>query len=112
METHMKEETIKKKTRQGLTALGAILVLIIALIGFNSENVRTLVMGVALLALYGLPIVIGVVRKHPQIAPIALINVLLGWTVIGWIGALVWSVARFRREAAAPPQPPQSASAE
>jgi hypothetical protein len=23
---------------------------------------------------------------------------MLGWTVIGWIGALVWSVASFRRE--------------
>src|SRR5215204_2976422 len=101
MEARVKEETIKKKTRQGLTALGAIVVLIIAVIGFNSENMRTLIGGLALLGLYGLPIVIGVARKHSQIAPIALINVLLGWTVIGWIGALVWSVASFKREVAA-----------
>jgi hypothetical protein len=28
--------------------------------------------------------------------PIVVINILLGWTVLGWIGALVWSVASFK----------------
>jgi hypothetical protein len=57
----------------------------------------------AMLGFYFLPTIIGVVRKHPQIAPIVLINLLLGWTIIGWIGALVRSVASFKREVDARP---------
>jgi hypothetical protein len=52
--------------------------------------------------LYLLPTIIGIARKHLQLAPIMIINFLLGWTVIGWIGALVWSVASFRHERTAP----------
>lgn len=44
------------------------------------------------LAIYMLPTIIG--RKKKNIAAIALINILLGWTLIGWIVALVWGLTK------------------
>jgi hypothetical protein len=32
-------------------------------------------------------------RKHPSTAPIFLLNLLLGWTLVGWVVALVWSAS-------------------
>jgi hypothetical protein len=93
-------------SRQGLIALGAILVLVIAVTVGSVEDAWNLVVGLLLLACYFIPTIIGIVRKHPQIAPIIIINVLLGWTIICWIVALIWSVASFSREVSAPPSAP------
>lgn len=30
-------------------------------------------------------------RKHNNRAPIILMNILLGWTVIGWVIAIIWA---------------------
>lgn len=40
-------------------------------------------------ALYFLPTIIAATRKTPNIAAVAVINVFLGWSFIGWIVALV-----------------------
>ena len=45
-----------------------------------------------ILPIYFTPTIIAAVRRHHNILAIFLINFLLGWTVIGWIGALVWSL--------------------
>ncbi len=39
-------------------------------------------------ALYLLPVIIGAVRKVPDIGAIAVIDILLGWTFVGWVVAL------------------------
>jgi hypothetical protein len=41
---------------------------------------------------YLLPFSIALYRGHPAVVNIFLVNLLLGWTVIGWIVALVWSL--------------------
>ena len=41
---------------------------------------------------YMLPTVNALLRRHANTAAIATLNVLLGWTVIGWIVALTWSM--------------------
>ena len=46
------------------------------------------------LALYFLPTIIAVARKRPNALAIFLLNFFLGWTFIGWVVALVWSVMR------------------
>jgi hypothetical protein len=46
------------------------------------------------LAVYFLPTIIAAVRHHRNTLAIFLINFFLGWTFIGWIGALVWSVIK------------------
>ena len=38
-----------------------------------------------------LPSVIAACREHRRMTAILLVNLLLGWTVIGWIAALVWA---------------------
>lgn len=35
-------------------------------------------------------------RKHPDGSSIFLLNLLLGWTLIGWVAALVWSASSIK----------------
>lgn len=41
---------------------------------------------------YLLPAGIALWQGHPKTMPILLVNLLLGWTVIGWIVALLWAL--------------------
>jgi len=41
--------------------------------------------------LYFLPIIVAAVKRKQNMLGIVLLNVLAGWTVIGWIIALVWA---------------------
>jgi uncharacterized membrane protein len=43
------------------------------------------------LGIYFLPTILAAFRKHPNALAIFLIDLLLGWTVLGWIGAMVWA---------------------
>ena len=47
--------------------------------------------------LYLLPTIIAVRSKHPYESGVVILNIFLGWTLIGWVGALVWAVSG-RRE--------------
>lgn len=49
------------------------------------------VIGVVALAFYMLPTIIAKFRGHPNFAPIAALNILLGFTFLGWVAALVWA---------------------
>jgi len=40
---------------------------------------------------YFMPTIVALKRKHPQESAIGALNVLLGWTFLGWVGALVWA---------------------
>lgn len=50
------------------------------------------------LAMYLLPTLIGRLRRVPDLGSVAVINVLLGWTLIGWAAALAMAL-----RSAAPP---------
>jgi hypothetical protein len=45
----------------------------------------------AFLTLYELPAIVAYRKKHPRFLAILCLNILLGWTIIGWIVALVWA---------------------
>ena len=45
-----------------------------------------------ILALYFLPAFLAAVRSHHQTMAIVALNVLLGWTLLGWVLALVWAL--------------------
>lgn len=45
------------------------------------------------IAVYFLPTYEAYIRKHRNLAGVALLNIFLGWTLLGWVGALVWSVS-------------------
>lgn len=42
---------------------------------------------------YFLPTTIAVIRKRSNTMAIFVLNLFLGWTLIGWVIALVWAVA-------------------
>ena len=45
-----------------------------------------------MLALYFAPAIVAHSRKHRQSLAIAVLNLFLGWTILGWVIALVWAV--------------------
>lgn len=44
-----------------------------------------------LLAIYLLPSIVARSRRHHNTGAICVLNILLGWTLLGWIAALVWA---------------------
>lgn len=44
--------------------------------------------------LYLLPTLIAGYRSHRNTGAVTVLNVLLGWTGLGWLAALAWSFAR------------------
>lgn len=42
--------------------------------------------------LYLLPAIVAIRTKHPRRIAITLLTVLLGWTMIGWLALLLWSL--------------------
>jgi hypothetical protein len=44
------------------------------------------------LGFYFIPTIIAVARNHKNKIGIFLLNLLAGWTFLGWVGALIWSV--------------------
>src|SRR5262245_3888690 len=61
------------------------------------------VLGLGLLALlvamvlgvlfYFVPTSVAILRGHPKLGPIILVNLLLGWTLVGWAVALAWALS-------------------
>ena len=50
------------------------------------------------IAFYCLPMIVALSRAyHPQAGAIAVLNLLLGWTVLGWVGALVWACISYEQ---------------
>jgi hypothetical protein len=63
----------------------------------------------ALLAAYFLPAFIATRRKVPHRGSVVVINVFLGWTMVGWVVALAMACRDPRPQPAlAPPGPPPS----
>ena len=57
-----------------------------------------LLLAVLIFAFYFLPSLIAFLRRHKNKIAIFLLNLLLGWTVLGWVVSLVWSVMEQDRE--------------
>jgi hypothetical protein len=58
-----------------------------------------------LLVMYVLPAILASLRGHSQAGAIWVLNLLLGWTVVGWVGSLVWACTTPQPTFVAPPQP-------
>lgn len=50
------------------------------------------IIGIIAFSIYLLPAILATWKRHPNVVIIWLINVFLGWTLIGWIVALIWSL--------------------
>lgn len=62
--------------------------------GFDFGVIGTIISFLIGLVLYFVPTYIAFMRNHKNKIPILVINVLLGWTFICWVGALVWALLK------------------
>jgi hypothetical protein len=53
------------------------------------------------IGVYFLPFIIALARRSPQTVAIFFLNLLAGWTLIGWVGAFVWAVIKSPEQVAA-----------
>ena len=61
------------------------------------QNLSLLEIGLIIVLIFGLyllPSLISFLRRNKNYPAIFLLNLLLGWTGIGWVVALVWSAMR------------------
>ena len=54
-------------------------------------SIMLIVLFIIGVVIYFIPTFVAVSKKHPYKTPIRLIDIFLGWTLLGWVGALVWS---------------------
>jgi len=57
-----------------------------------------LIIGVIGLPIWFAPSIVAAARKHARLPWIILVNVLVGWTGVGWIGTLIWAAAGRSKE--------------
>jgi len=43
---------------------------------------------------YLIPTAVALFRRHPQKTAIIALNVLAGWSIVGWVGAFVWALVK------------------
>ena len=55
------------------------------------DAIGGLIVLVILLAIYFLPTIVASNRGHQSAGAIFFLNLLLGWTLLGWVVAFVWS---------------------
>jgi hypothetical protein len=59
-----------------------------------TDNIYTIIflfIIVASFGLYFLPAIVAMCRRHRNTAAILILDLLLGWSFIGWVVALVWA---------------------
>lgn len=45
-------------------------------------------------AVYFLPSTIAIARRHRNASAVCLLNLLAGWTVVGWVISLIWATIK------------------
>lgn len=56
------------------------------------NQVLAVLLLIGLIGVYFLPAIIAVANKHPHVGGIVALNLLLGWTILGWVAAFIWSI--------------------
>ena len=62
----------------------------------NSDAFGGLVILAVMAVVYFLPALVALNRHHQSAGPIFVIDLFLGWTLLGWVVALAWSVGPVR----------------
>jgi hypothetical protein len=86
--------------KRSLLAAAALLTAIPALAGslnFLGIDGHVSFFSLIVIACYFFPSIIGAFRKHHNLLAIFLLNLFLGWSGLGWIGALVWAATTLPR---------------
>lgn len=56
------------------------------------ENTVTVILLVLIAAIYLLPTLMAFARDHPRRGAITLVNILFGWTLLGWLVCFIWAL--------------------
>jgi len=62
------------------------------------EAIQFFILSATALCIYLFPSMIAGKRDHHAFTGIFLINILVGWTVIGWIVCLIWAYSRVEKK--------------
>ena len=63
-------------------------------LGSVKEPLAAIVLFVLVFLIYFAPSIVSGSRQHPQNVSIFILNLCLGWTIVGWVGALVWAYSK------------------
>jgi hypothetical protein len=55
-------------------------------------TISSLIFLVVMVGLYFVPSIVAHKMKRRQVLPIFVLNLCLGWTILGWVAALVWAL--------------------
>ena len=66
-------------------------IIISSIFGISSEMIGIFLIFWIAIYVYFFPTVIGYSRRHMNTLSIFMLNLFLGWTFLGWVGALVWA---------------------
>lgn len=58
------------------------------------EYVPGILLFIAIFCIYFLPSIIAHNGKHHNSQAITLLNLFLGWTILGWLAALIWACTK------------------
>lgn len=89
---------VKQKRPGTFLAMSVILLSIALGTAYGDGGISIIVFMLGFL-LYLLPAFVAYERAHTNRHAILLVNLFLGWSVIGWIGALIWSATSAKAHA-------------
>ena len=58
----------------------------------SAYSLGAVAMFIVLAVIYFIPTFV-VKKSHPNQAGVILLNIFLGWTFLGWVGALIWAIS-------------------
>lgn len=63
-----------------------------------SGGLFALIVGFMIIPIYFIPMIVSIKRSHPQAGTISIINLFLGWTLLGWVISLAWAASSIEKK--------------
>lgn len=84
---------------QWVTALltGGVIAVLFVVVTFIGRDLAVLFHIAIVIAIYFAPAIVAWRRRHHNTLAIFVTNLVFGWTVVGWLAALVWACTRVQR---------------
>lgn len=70
------------------------------------KTIRVIIGILLCVTIYGLPTGVALIRGRTNTVAILVLNLFLGWTLLGWVVALIWAVANDQQSHPAPTHSP------
>jgi len=96
LKTHYELRALGRRRAKRLALSIAMPVAALIIAAFCFESTRPLapllILAASVFCIWRLPGFIANLRRHRNALGIWLLTIFLGWTLVGWVGALVWAV--------------------